>query len=105
MFSNLAKEIWQEDGIRYFMHAREGVRHNCPHVHVDYRHESEASISVVDGTVLQGTLPKKVLKKAQTRILGEKAFLLECWNKYTDGLKVDINHYFGMYPLEMGGKD
>ena len=33
------------------------------------------------------------------KIMGEQAFLLDCWNKRTDGLKVDVNQHFGICPI------
>ena len=41
-----------------------------------------------------------MLKRAKKKILDNKRFLLECWNKMTDGMKVDINNYFGIIPLD-----
>jgi len=49
---------------------------------------------------LDGNIPSKALRKARKKILDNKQFLLECWNKMTDGLKVDINQYFKIIPLE-----
>lgn len=100
VFSNQAGEIWNEDGLRYYMNSRESGRHNEPHVHVDYKHEDSVSICLHDGRVLDGNIPSKALRKARKKILDNKQFLLECWNKMTDGLKVDINQYFKIIPLE-----
>ena len=105
MLSNQAGDIWKDDGIRYYMHSRESGRHNAPHIHVDYKHEYSASICIFDGSLLDGHLPAKVFKKAQARIMNNQKFLLKCWNKKTDGLTVDINHYFGITPLEVDGTD
>lgn len=102
VLSNQAAEIWLEDGLRYYMHSREAGSHNKPHVHVDYRHESSASICIMDGSVLSGYIPSKALRKVREKISDNKEFLLECWNEKTDGLRVDINNYFGIIPLEIG---
>lgn len=100
VFSNQAGEIWNDEGMRYYMHSREAGKHNEIHIHVDYKHKYSVSISLKDGSVLDGDMPSKILKKAQKRIIENKRFLMECWNKMTDGIKVDINHYFGICPLE-----
>ncbi len=100
VFSNQAGEIWNDEGLRYYMHSREAGKHNEIHIHVDYKHKYSVSISLKDGSVLDGDMPSKILKKAQKRIIENKRFLMECWNKMTDGIKVDINHYFGLCPLE-----
>lgn len=97
-----AGTIWLDDGLRYYMHSRESGRHNTPHIHVDYRNEEGVSLSLVDGRVLDGRIPAKAMKKARKRILENQRFLLECWNKYTDGLQVDIDHFFGIISIEVG---
>ena len=96
-----AGTIWSDDGLRYYMHSRESGKHNSPHIHVDYRNSEEASLSLIDGSVLDGQLPSKVIKKAKKRILENQRFLLECWNKYTDGLQVDVDCFFGITRLEV----
>lgn len=101
IFSNQAGDIWVEDGLRYYMHSRESGRHNKPHIHIDYRHEQDVSMSLSDGSVLVGSIPPKALKKARKRVMDNQRFLLECWNKQTDGLHVDINHFLGITPLEI----
>lgn len=100
VFSNQAGKIWREDGLRYHMHSKEAGRHNEPHIHVDYKHDSSVSICLYDGKVLDGHIPSKLLKKATKKVLENRLFLLECWNKLTDGLEVDINQYFKNTPLD-----
>lgn len=102
VFSNQAGEIWNDNGLRYYMHSKESGKHNNPHIHVDYKHECSVSICLYDGSVLDGSIPSKMLRIAKKRILENKKFLLECWNKMTDGIKVDINHYFGIIPFDCG---
>lgn len=96
-----AGTIWHDDGLRYFMHSREAGRHNTPHIHIDYKNEKEVSLSLLDGRILDGTIPNKALKIAQKRVADNQQFLLECWNKCTDGLHVDINHFLGTVPLKI----
>ncbi len=91
-----AGTICEEDGIRYYMNSREKGKHNSPHVHIcDTSHEHEAVILLSDFTVI-GDFPNKLLRKAKKRIEANHRFFLEQWNVLTDGLKVDINKYFGL---------
>lgn len=99
IFSNQAGDIWNKDGVRFFMPSREQGCHNSPHIHVDYKHKYMASVCLYNGELLAGNLPTKVHKKAKEKIMGEQAFLLDCWNKRTDGLKVDVNQHFGICPI------
>lgn len=101
MLSNQAGGIWNEDGLRYYMNSREAGRHNLPHVHVDYRHEASATISLYDGEMIEGDIPQKIMKQVKERVLNNQRYLMECWNKMTDGLRVDLNVYFGVTPLKL----
>ena len=75
--------------------------HHLPHIHVDYRHESSATVSLYDGEMIEGDIPKKVMKRVKAKVLNNKKYLMECWNKLTDGLRVDLNAYFGTTPLNL----
>ena len=99
MLSNQAGDIWVEEGLRYYMQSKEAGRHHLPHIHVDYRHESSATVSLYDGEMIEGDIPKKVMKRVKEKVLNNKKYLMECWNKLTDGLRVDLNAYFGTTPL------
>ena len=101
MLSNQAGDIWVEDGLRYYMQSKEAGRHHLPHIHVDYRHESSATVSLYDGEMIEGDIPKKVMKRVKAKVLNNKKYLMECWNKLTDGLRVDLNAYFGTTPLNL----
>ena len=39
-----AGTIFEDDGIRYYMHSKEAGKHNIPHIHVDIRHETSGSL-------------------------------------------------------------
>ena len=85
-----------EEGLRYFVHSHEAGKHNEPHIHVrDTEHEYEVSLAISDGRVLAGTMPRKMLKKAQKKIAADKAYFYNCWSTMTDGLLPDINHHYG----------
>ncbi len=100
MLSDQAGDIWVEDGVRYYMNSKEAGRHNLPNIHVDYRHETSATVSLYDGEMIEGDIPRKVMKRVKGKILDNQKYLLECWNKMTDGLRVDLNVYFGITPLK-----
>ena len=101
MLSNQAGGIWTEDGLRYYMNSKEAGRHSLPHVHVDYRHEASATISLYDGGMIKGDIPQRVMKQVKERVLSNQRYLMECWNKMTGGLRVDLNVYFGVTPLKL----
>ena len=101
VLSNQAGDIWVEDGLRYYMHSKEAGRHNLPHIHVDYKHECSATISLYDGKMVDGDMPRRVMKRASKKIMDNQRYLMECWNKLTDGLRIDLNVYFGATPLKL----
>lgn len=104
IFSNQAGDIWRDDGLRYYINSRESGRHNKPHIHIDYQHEAQASISIETGEtlVVTGRIPSKVLNAAKKRILESQPFLYDCWRKKTDGLFVDLNYSFGKIEITKG---
>lgn len=52
--------------------------HNPPHVHAIYG-EEVAAISIVDGTLLDGNLPKKALEMVREWIVLHRLELLSIW--------------------------
>ena len=81
-------------GILVLMFFRDNRRHNLPHVHVPYQGE-EASISIDDGTIFDGTLPRKQLKMVQAWIEIHKDELLVDWE-----LAVNGDEPFRIAPLQ-----
>lgn len=100
IYMNQAGSIWKKDGVEYYMNSKESGSHHRAHVHIDFRHKYEASIAIDNGDILAGELPDKILKIVRKRIEDKKEFLSDCWNTKTDGLKIDINHYFGIKKIE-----
>ena len=96
VMSNMAGEIFQDEdiGLRYFFRSNE-QGHNTPHIHVDYRHEAEASIALSTGEVIAGSLPAKALKQAQKRIINNREYLERYWNAHTNGIEADVNLHLG----------
>ena len=54
-------------GIIVLMFYRDNDRHHLPHIHVRYQ-GANASLSIKDGIILDGTLPPKQLKMVQAWI-------------------------------------
>lgn len=92
-----AGTIFKDDGIRYYMNSKELTRHNTPHVHVDIRHETSGSFSLIDGRQLSdGKIKKSDIKKIKSMISNKRKELLKYWNEHTDGLTVDLNQALGL---------
>ncbi len=99
VFICTAGDIWNDDGLRYYMPSRENCRHKSPHVHVEYKHEEKATVEIKSGNKLAGNMKAKRMKVVKEKILNNQEFLLRCWNDKTDGLSVDINYYLGITPI------
>lgn len=81
-------------GILILMFFRDNRRHNLPHIHVRYQGE-EASVSIDDGSIFEGTLPRKQLKMVQAWIEIHKDELLVDWE-----LAVNGDEPFRIAPLQ-----
>jgi len=90
VFSKYQGVIFKEHGYKYYMHSNENG-HNSPHIHVNYRHDYDVSIDILNGCVLEGHMPHHILRKAVKKIIENKDYLIECWNKYTNGIKVNMD--------------
>ncbi len=71
-------------GIIIYMYFFDDKRHHMPHVHAEYA-EHKAVLSLKDGDVLDGSLPKKQLKMVQAWIAIHEKELLADWKLATDG--------------------
>lgn len=95
LISTDAGEVDNADGLEYYVYSRERGKHHIPHVHViTTDHEYSAVISIIDGEMIEGRMPKRKLKKAKRRILDNQSYFVQCWNTKTDGLRIDINKHF-----------
>lgn len=61
--------------IRMYFLQRE---HNPPHIHATYS-ENTAAISIIDGEVLEGALPRKALEMVREWIVINKDELINIW--------------------------
>ena len=75
------------------MYSKESGKHNMPHVHIEFGGNKEASISIIDGQVLAGVVPQKVLKVVRKRIADNHYELLLAWNRVTDGIDIDLEYF------------
>lgn len=71
-------------GILVRMYLLDDKQHNLPHIHVVYA-EFEAAISILDGEVLGGALPRKQLKLVQAWIEIHAEELIADWSLAVSG--------------------
>lgn len=66
------------------MYLLDNLHHNTPHIHAKYA-EFEASISIHDGEILAGDLPRKQLRLTQAWIELHRDELLADWELAISG--------------------
>lgn len=71
-------------GILVLMFFRDNRRHHLPHIHVRYQSD-EASVSIENGLILDGTLPSKQLKMVQAWIEIHQEELMIDWELAVNG--------------------
>jgi len=76
-------EIARLYGIIFFVLTRES-HHSRPHVHVWYSGD-EASISIADGVVLAGSLPRPILALALQWLTKNREGALQAWTDIKAG--------------------
>lgn len=93
-FSDSQGQVWpSKDGIYYYMNSRERGSHNMPHVHVNVSHQYDASINILTGKILEGSIPAGKKQRTILKTISEKKEeLLYFWNNNTDGLKFNVNY-------------
>ena len=69
-------------GIIVRMYQEAGRKHNVPHIHAEY--SGDEVVVALDGTVLEGAIPKSKMK------------LLEAWMRYTGRILKQIGNSFPM---------
>ena len=67
-------------GIRFEIWPKENG-HNVPHCHASYQGQ-EISISLLDGEVIAGNIPKQQQRFATTWVKRNPPVLQSCWDKY-----------------------
>ena len=73
-------------GISIRIYLLDNRHHNLPHIHARYA-EFEASISVIDGEILAGNLPRKQLRLVQAWIELRRDELMADWELAINGEK------------------
>lgn len=71
-------------GIIIYMFSFDDKKHHLPHIHAHYG-EYSAILSIDEGEVIEGDLPKKKLKLVQAWIEIHKEDLLADWKLAIDG--------------------
>lgn len=71
-------------GILVLMFFRDNRRHNLPHIHVRYQSD-EATVSIENGLILDGTFPPKQLKMVQAWIEIHQEELMVDWELAVNG--------------------
>ena len=67
-------------GIRFEIRPKENG-HNVPHCHASYQGQ-EISISLLDGEVIAGNIPKQQQRFATTWVKRNLPVLQSCWDRY-----------------------
>ena len=67
-------------GIRFEIRPKENG-HNVPHCHASYQGQ-EISISLIDGEVIAGNIPKHLQRFAVEWVKSNQPVLQSCWDKY-----------------------
>jgi len=71
-------------GIIIYMFFFDNKKHNKPHIHAHYA-ESSAVISIEDGEVLTGSLPRKKMKLVQAWLEIHNEELMANWKLAVEG--------------------
>lgn len=71
-------------GILVLMFFRDNRRHHLPHIHIRYQ-DTNASVSIEDGSILEGTLHNKQLKMVQAWIEIHREELMVDWELTVNG--------------------
>lgn len=71
-------------GILVLMFFKDNRRHHLPHIHIRYQ-DNNASVSIDDGNILEGTLPNKQLKMVQAWIEIHREELMVDWELAING--------------------
>jgi hypothetical protein len=71
-------------GIIVYMYFMDNKQHKAPHIHVKYQ-EHEVVVSIPDGAVLDGSIPKPKMKLLQAWIEIHKDELVADWELAVSG--------------------
>jgi hypothetical protein len=71
-------------GIIVYMFYHDTGKHSLPHIHVEYQ-DSNAVVSLPDGTLLDGALPRKQMKILEAWMLLHEDELMADWKLAVQG--------------------
>lgn len=80
-------------GIIVRMYMENGIRHNIPHIHVEY--SGEEVVVALDGTVIEGEIPKAKMKLLDAWMEIHREDLEANWNLLSNG-----EQFFRIDPLK-----
>jgi len=71
-------------GLVVYMYCKDNQKHHLPHIHVEYQ-DDEAVFSILDGELLEGTLPTKKIHLVKAWITINQEDLMANWNLAVKG--------------------
>lgn len=82
------RRVGFENGIYFIIHPNE-QGHKKPHLHAQYQ-DKQIVLEIPTGFVLAGNLPGKKAKKASEWVVENEDFLIQEWNKLTNGVMITV---------------
>lgn len=80
------KKVGDFEGICFIIHPNE-QGHNKGHLHAKYQGK-EVVISIPEGEVISGNIPKTKQRMASEWVVDNSDFLIKQWNEITNGIKI-----------------
>jgi len=80
-------------GVIIYLYFKDNKKHKLPHIHVKYQ-EYEVIVSIPDGDILEGNIPKSKMKLLQAWIELHKDELVANWE-----LAISGEHPYKIEPL------
>ena len=80
-------------GLIVYMYFMDNKQHKLPHIHVKYQ-DDEVVISIPDGEILEGSIPKNKMKLVEAWVELHKEELMADWE-----LAVSGEHPYKIEPL------
>ena len=75
-------------GVIVYMYFYDNKKHNIPHIHVEYA-EYTAVVSIADGQILDGSLPKNKQKLVDAWLEIHREEVMSDWNLAVRGLPIE----------------
>lgn len=78
-------ELCRFDGVFVYMYSEPNSPHKLPHIHAEY--QGQQVVVALDGTVLEGDLPSKKLRKLLVWMEIREEALYDNWKRLSAGQK------------------